>query len=139
MGGVLRVPRGTRVELAIDLSPATTPNWAQFVPSLARVDVIAGTVTGAVTDPDTFTAPTARVVKSFDIDRGARRVSLRYDLGRLDVPYYVRIRGTDGLQTAPGLLGPQVDPVGPAMAVDGDSDPWSDLWFYANPTWVVPA
>jgi hypothetical protein len=36
---------------------------------------------------------------------------------------YVRVRGTNTAQ-----LEPEVDPLG--------EDPWSDLWFYANPIFV---
>jgi hypothetical protein len=61
LGGVLRAKRGTRVELTIDVDLANSPNWAQFVPSLARIDVV------------------------------------------------------------------------------GAADPWTDLWFYTNPIWVVPS
>lgn len=57
---------------------------------------------------------------------------LSYDLGAVDRPLYVRLRGTDGNRTA-------VDPHGPAMDVPGDADPWRDLWFYANPMWVLPS
>ena len=49
-----------------------------------------------------------------------------------------RLRGTDGNRTAPGYLGAAVDPAGPAMDVLGSADPWTDLWFYTNPIWVVP-
>jgi hypothetical protein len=139
LGGVLRVRRGTAVELTIDIELANTPNWSQFVPALARVDVIAGRVTGPVADGDTFTAPDTRVVKSFEVNRGTGRVSLRHSLGRVTEPCYVRLRGTDGNRGAPGLLGAAVDPAGPAIDVVGAADPWQDLWFYANPIWVVPS
>ncbi|MFJ6199918.1 hypothetical protein [Micromonospora sp. NPDC092111] len=49
-----------------------------------------------------------------------------------------RLRGTDGNRSAPGLMGAAVDPAGPAMDVIGAADPWTDLWFYANPSWVLP-
>ncbi len=139
LGGVLRVRRGTPVELTIDVDLTDTPNWAQFVPVLARVDVIVGAVTGPVADDDTFTAPQTRVVKSFEVGRGTGRVSFTHALGRVDQPFYVRLRGTDGNRTAPGPMGAAVDPAGPALDVMGDADPWHDLWFYANPIWVLPA
>jgi hypothetical protein len=140
LGGVAAPRRGTRLELVIDIDLATTPNWAQVVPVLARVDVIVGQVTGPVTNPDTFTTPDTRVVQAFEVGSGADsgRVSFTYPLGRADQPYYVRIRGTDGLRSAPGLLGPDVDPHGPAMDVVGNADPWGDLWFYTNPIFVLP-
>jgi len=65
-------------------------------------------------------------------------VSFSYDLGPADQPFYVRLRGTDGNRTAPGHLGAAIDPAGPAIDVLGDADPWKDLWFYANPIWVLP-
>ncbi|GAA4462809.1 PHP domain-containing protein [Phytohabitans houttuyneae] len=139
LGGVMRVRRGTKVELTIDIDLANGPNWAQFVPVLARVDVIAGSVTGAVSDRDTFTAPDTKVVKSFEVNKATGKASFTYSFGRVDQPFYVRVRGTDGKRSAPGLLGAAVDPSGPAMDVIGDADPWLDLWFYGNPIWVLPS
>jgi hypothetical protein len=138
LGGTLTARRGTAVELTIEVELPDTPNWAQFVPQLARVDVIVGQVTGPVADRDTFTAPQTRVVTSFEVKPGTRRVSLTYPLGRVDKPFYVRLRGTDGKRTQAGLMGAAVDPLGPALDVAGAADPWGDLWFYANPIWVLP-
>ncbi|MFK4120279.1 PHP domain-containing protein [Streptomyces longwoodensis] len=139
LGGALHVKKGTRVTLTVDVALAGGPNWAGFTPSLARVDVIQGDVTGPVADRDTFTAPTARVVQSYEIGKSAGTVRLTYDLGRVDRPVYVRLRGTDGNRGAVGALGAAVDPAGPAIDVVGDADPWRDLWFYANPVWVLPS
>ena len=138
IGGVLRVRRGATTELVLDIDPQDVPNWRQFVPVLSRVDVIAGTVTGPVADRDSFVAPDTRVVKSFEIAPGTGRVSLRYSFGRFDKPFYLRVRGTDGKRTQPGLLGAAVDPHGPALDAIGNADPWGDLWFYTNPIWVLP-
>jgi hypothetical protein len=138
LGGVLRVRRGTPVEVVITIDLATTPNWAQFLPKLARVDLIAGDVTGPATDPDTFTTPATRVVRSFEVGSAGPRVTFTHSFGPADTPFYLRIRGTDGLRGAAGYLGADVDPLGPAMDVLGAADPWTDLWFYANPVWVVP-
>jgi hypothetical protein len=138
LGGVLRVKRGVSTELTLDIDLQDRPNWRQFVPVLRRIDVIVGTVTGPVADKDSFTAPDTRVVKSYEVSAGARRVSLTYDLGRLDKPFYVRVRGTDGNRTQPGLMGASIDPYGPKLDVIGDADPWGDLWFYTNPMWVLP-
>ncbi|MEV8549148.1 PHP domain-containing protein [Streptomyces glaucescens] len=139
LGGALHVRKGTRVTLTADVALAGGPNWAGFVPRLARVDVIQGDVTGEVADKDTFTAPTARVVRSFEVNKSAGTVRLGYDLGRVDRPVYVRLRGTDGNRTAVGPMGAAVDPAGPALDVVGDADPWRDLWFYSNPVWVLPS
>jgi hypothetical protein len=98
--------------------------------------VIVGEVTGPAGDRDTFAAPTAKVVKSFDVGRNSGSVSFSYPLAT-DRSCYVRIRGTDGNRSAPGLGGAAVDPAGPAMDVLGDADPWKDLWFYSNPIFVL--
>lgn len=137
LGGVLAVTKGTVVELVVDIQLATTPNWAQFVPKLKRVDVIAGPVTGPATDRDTFTAPGSKVVTSFEVGTSTGQVSFTHRFPAVDGPLYVRIRGTDGNRSAPGFHGAATDPAGPAMDVVGNADPWTDLWFYANPIWVL--
>lgn len=139
LGDTLVARRGSRIQLAITVDLATQPNWAQFVPKLARVDVIQGAVTGAVADKDVFTTAQTSVAKSFEVGSASGRVTFTYELGALDQPFYLRLRGTDGNRSAPGYLGASVDPVGPAMDVVGDADPWKDLWFYTNPIWVVPS
>ena len=137
--GALHVRKGTNVTLTVDVAMAGGPNWAGFVPKLARVDVIQGDVTGPVADKDTFSAPTAKVVKSYEVNKSSGTVRLTYDLGRVDRPVYVRVRGTDGNRGAVGAMGAAVDPAGPAIDVVGDADPWRDLWFYSNPVWVLPS
>ncbi|MFD7132272.1 PHP domain-containing protein [Streptomyces sp. NPDC059894] len=139
LGGALHVKKGTDVTLTVDVALAGGPNWAGFVPRLARVDVIQGEVTGTVTDQDTFTAPTAKVVKSYEVNKSTGTVRLTYRLGRVEEPLYVRLRGTDGNRSAVGAMGAAVDPAGPAIDVVGDADPWRDLWFYSNPVWVLPS
>ncbi|MFD7706575.1 PHP domain-containing protein [Streptomyces sp. NPDC059786] len=139
LGGALHVKKGTKVTLTVTVALAGGPNWAGFVPDLARVDVIQGDVTGEVKDKDTFTAPTAKVVKSYEVNKSTGTVRLTYELGRADRPVYVRLRGTDGNRSAVGVNGKAVDPAGPAIDVVGDADPWTDLWFYSNPVWVLPS
>ncbi|MFI1440792.1 PHP domain-containing protein [Streptomyces fructofermentans] len=139
LGGALHVRKGTKVTLNVDVTLPSGANWAGFVPKPARVDVIQGDVTGAAADRDTLTAPSARVVRSYAVDRSSGTFRLTYELGRVDRPVYVRLRGTDGRRSAPGARGAAVDPAGPALDVVGDADPWADLWFYSNPVWVLPA
>jgi hypothetical protein len=138
LGGSLQVRRGTRVELVIDAELATLPNWAQFVPRLARVDVIVGEVTGGPADPDAFLAPNTRVVRSFEVGTGQSSVSFTHSLGAIDGPCYVRVRGTDGNRVAPGWRGSDIDPAGPQLDVLGNADPWTDLWCYTNPIFIRP-
>ena len=96
-------------------------------------------MTGPVADTDAFTAPDTRVVKSFEVAAGRDRVLVHAPLRPASTG-----RSTCGCAAPtataprPGFLGAAVDPVGPAMDVVGNADPWSDLWFYANPIWVLP-
>ncbi|GAA1265056.1 histidinol-phosphatase [Planotetraspora silvatica] len=138
LGGALHVRQGSKVEVSIEITLANRPNWAQVIPTLARVDVIQGDVTGPASNKDTFTTPKTKVVKSFEVNKNTGTVSFTYNVGAVDRPIYVRLRGTDGNRTAPGLLGASVDPNGPAIDVFGDADPWKDLWFYSNPIWILP-
>jgi len=138
LGGVLTVRRGTPVRLVVRIETATLPNWSQVLPTLAKVDVIRGRVTGPVSDRDTFTTPDTAVATSIDVTGRTGVLELSYDLGRLDDGFYVRLRGSDGKRLAVGLNGAAVDPAGPAIDVVGDADPWQDLWFYTNPMWVLP-
>ncbi len=138
LGGTLLAKAGHSATLKITIDLANGPNWAQFVPTLARVDVIRGAVTGPAANRDTFTTSQTTVVQSFSVNRSTGQVSFSYDLGKVDQPFYVRLRGTDGNRSAPGYLGATVDPAGPAMDVVGAADPWTDLWFYTNPIWVLP-
>jgi hypothetical protein len=138
LGGQLRVRRGADVEVRIAITLAGRPNPAQLVPTLERVDLITGRVTGAVGDRDTFTTPDTRVVRSFEVGRNSGRIVLTHTFHDVRDPFYLRLRGTDGNRSAPGLLGAAVDPAGPAIDVVGNADPWTDLWFYSNPVWVLP-
>lgn len=139
LGSAVPVRRGQRMELVISLVTASLPNWAQFVPQLAKVDIIRGGVTGAASDKDSFHTPHTRVVETFDVTGRNGVIELTYDLGAADEGFFIRLRGSDGKRTATGLNGPSIDPAGPAVDQFGNADPWGDLWFYTNPIWVLPA
>ncbi|QNE19759.1 histidinol-phosphatase [Kribbella qitaiheensis] len=139
LGGALVVRRGRPVELVVRITTQTMPNWANFVPLLNRVDVIRGAVKGAVGDRDTFKAPDTKVVRQWDTSGKRGTFELTLPLGKAEEPYYVRVRGSDGNRSQPGYLGAAIDPQGPALDVVGDADPWTDLWFYTNPIWVLPS
>ncbi|MDQ1655549.1 MAG: hypothetical protein QOD41_632 [Cryptosporangiaceae bacterium] len=136
LGGMIRVKKGTPVRLTITIDPASRPNFHGDLPKLARVDLIKGLVTGAPADADTFTTPYTKVVKSFDVSNRTGRIRLTLELKDTVRPFYLRLRGTDGKRSQPGLLGAAIDPHGPAADVRGNADPWQDLWFYSNPIFV---
>lgn len=128
-GGRTVVRRGGDVEVTIDVTLAGGPHYHGVVPTLAKVDLIAGPVTGPAGDPDSMAAPATSVVKTFEVSRAARgRVRFTHVFRRVDGPFYLRLRGSDGNRLTPDG--------GPVMDVVGDADPWSDLWFYANPVFV---
>ena len=138
LGGTLAASTGKDIDLIVRIRLADTPNFAQFVPKLNRVDLIAGDVTGPLSDPDTLSTPKTKVVKSWDTSTNSGTVTLTYRFSDVEAPFYVRLRGTDGNRVAQGYLGAAVDPAGPAMDVVGNADPWTDLWFYSNPIFVTP-
>ena len=140
LGGTIMPNRGNDVELRVDIAVAQRPNHNGDIPKLAKVDLIVGRITGPASDGDTFTAPDTKVVESFEVPASPRNgtFSISYKLGKQDGPYYVRLRGSDGRRTAPGLRGAAVDPAGPKVDALGNADPWQDLWFYTNPIFVLP-
>ena len=140
LGGTVIVRPGTKASVSITITPAAQPNWACFVPRLARVDAIVGPVTGPAADRDVFVAKETKVVQSWDVTSHGPGESFTLTLRLPEVAErgcYVRFRGSDGKRLAPGLMGAAVDPAGPAVDVMGSANPWDDLWFYTNPVWVL--
>ncbi|MGY1829160.1 PHP domain-containing protein [Geodermatophilus sp. SYSU D01180] len=129
LGEQVRVGRGENVHVQIRITQRRQPNAHGDVPQLRRVDLITGPVTGPAADRDTQAAPETRVAESFEV-RGNGQVVINHVIRRVDRSFYLRLRGTDGNVSAPGSIEPRQDPV-------GDSDPWTDLWFYSNPVFVT--
>ncbi|SNR87584.1 PHP domain-containing protein [Blastococcus mobilis] len=128
LGEKVTVGRGEDVHLQVRITPRRTPNAHGDVPRLARVDLISGPVTGPTGDRDAMSAPATGVTKSFEV-RGGGEMVINHVFRAVDRSFYLRLRGTDGNVSAPGSIEPRQDPV-------GNSDPWQDLWFYANPVFV---
>jgi len=126
IGGTLGVNPGADLEVTIRFLDPTGLNAGEQNPSVARVDLITGQVTGPVSDRSTDTNPTTKVVTRFSendwIVEGPYRV-MNYQLENVQNNSYIRIRGTNGQE-----LEPEQDPLG--------EDPWSDLWFYSNPIFI---
>ncbi|WP_291409618.1 hypothetical protein [Actinophytocola sp.] len=129
IGGRTFVRRGGDVEVTIEVELAAGRNVNGATPKLAKVDLIAGAVTGPVADRDTYLAPGTSVVETFEVPSRARgKVRFTHVFRNVDRAFYLRLLGTDGNQL--GADG------GPVMDMLGDADPWADLWFYANPVFV---
>lgn len=126
IGGSITVESGSDVQVTIRFLDPDTLNAADQNPSVDRVDLIVGEVTGPVTDRTTDTNPTTRVEARFseeDWETARMYKEITYLLKDIDADSYIRIRGTNGQE-----LEPEVDPAG--------EDPWSDLWFYSNPIFI---
>ena len=63
------------------------------------------------------------IATRIDWQRDGAYLTMEHTLSGVDHASYLRVRGTN--TTA---LEPQIDPPG--------EDPWSDLWFYANPVFL---
>jgi hypothetical protein len=146
LGGTLVVRQGddVTVRITVGLNPGLNANGD--APRLRRIDLIAGAVTGPTTIPDAgittgpdanrdgFSAPGTAVVRQWDISATSGQVELKHTFRNVDGPFYLRVRGTDanvgGVATANDPTPPRMDPI-------GNSNPWADLWFYANPVFIT--
>jgi len=127
IGRRLTVASGRDVRVTIRLRDPAGANHRGETPSVARVDLIVGEVTGRATDRSSDTNPTTRVVRRFgpgDWRRDGEYVTMTHTLRGVHHTSYLRVRGTNTTE-----LEPAPDPAG--------EDPWTDLWFYANPIFLT--
>ena len=127
IGGSLAARRGDDVTVQIRFLDPETPNHNGDNPSVARVDLIAGDLSGPASRPDLDVHPTARVVARFSPGQwrseGGHQV-IEHTFKDLRAPLYLRVRGTNTDE-----LEPQPDA--------NNEDAWTDLWFYSNPVFVA--
>lgn len=127
IGGTLKVRKGSDVTVVIRLRDPAGPNFGGRSPEVARVDLIRSEIGPRLADRAADRNPRARVERRFtagDWVREGEMISIAYTLKNVVEPTYVRIRGTNRAEE----LEPEADPPG--------EDPWSDLWFYANPVFI---
>lgn len=127
IGGTLTMRKGGALTVTIRLRDPAAPNAGGRTPAVARVDLISGPITGPAPDPSTATAPGTRVVKRFTPEQWQRDgevITMRFTMAAVSGPLYLRVRGTSTAEAEP-----LPDPKG--------EDPWDDLWFYANPIFVM--
>nr|WP_042180910.1 twin-arginine translocation signal domain-containing protein [Kibdelosporangium sp. MJ126-NF4] len=128
-GGRIRVRRGSSVTVVIVARLACRPNGSGSIPTLRRIDLIQGHVTGTAA-PDAATAPATRVAQSFEPRWWpGHTVLFQHTFRNVRAPFYARVRGTDGNRHSAGGIEPVADVV-------GDSDPFRDMWCYTNPVFV---
>lgn len=126
IGGVLKAPRGSDVTLIVRLRDPSGPNFGGQTPQVTRVDIIRGDMLGPAADRAADTNPSTRVERRLtprDWVRDGEHISMVHTIRNVQRSGYVRIRGASGAE-----LEPTADPPG--------EDPWSDLWFYANPIFI---
>ncbi|WP_439545838.1 phosphoesterase [Sandarakinorhabdus sp.] len=127
IGGTLMARKGRPVTVTIRLRDPAAANAAGNTPSVARVDLILGPITGPAANRSTDRAPGTAVAKRFtaaDWQRDGEIITMAWQLPPLSGPAYLRVRGTSTAE-----LEPTADPKG--------ENPWDDLWFYANPIFIV--
>lgn len=126
IGGTLEVRKGQPLDITIRLRDPAAANAGGRKPDVARVDLIIGSITGPVVDRTTALAPQTAVSRRFtttDWRREGEIITMTHRIPAVTGPIYLRVRGTSTAE-----LEPTGDPRG--------EDPWSDLWFYANPLFV---
>jgi len=126
IGETLVVASGDGLEIEIRFLDPATKNHHGDDPSVQRVDLIGGSVTGPASDRHSDTNATTQVLARFGPEAwkrdGAYRV-MTFRIENVAANAYLRVRGTNGHE-----LEPTPDPPG--------EDPWSDLWFYSNPIFL---
>ena len=124
-GETLKTKQGSKLTLEIAVTDPEETNAAGRNPSLNRVDVIMGAVTGRQANADLAQNPSTAVVERVSREAFEGRDGqylIRTEL-TADANGYLRLRGTNT-----DSLEPEKDPLG--------EDPWSDLWFYSNPVFI---
>lgn len=127
IGGSLDVRSGADVRVRIRVRDPEAPNHRGEQPTVSRVDVIVGEVTGPSEDRSNDRNPTTKVVRRFtaaDWKRDGEYLVMEHVLRDVHHTSYVRVRGTNSTE-----LEPTSDALG--------EDPWSDLWFYGNPIFLT--
>lgn len=127
LGDDLVVPIGTDLQVTIRVRDPDTTNHHGDRPTVARLDLIVGDVTGPTADRSNDRNPTTRVVARFtaaEWTRDGEYITVRFTIPKVQRSGYVRVRGTNTAE-----LEPAPDPKG--------ENPWSDLWFYANPIFIT--
>jgi hypothetical protein len=127
IGETLTFAPGADVRVRIRVRDPESPNSNGDNPSVARIDLIRGEITGHAADRSSDHTATTRVEARFaptQWQREGEYIAVEYVLKGLSPNEYVRVRGTSTAE-----LEPAPDP-------DGE-DPWSDLWFYSNPIFLM--
>ena len=127
IGEALSLPSGATVIVTIRFLDPGTKNANGDDPSVARVDLITGDVSGTLAHPnrnaDRNTSTRVKRFPKADWTASGSYRTITHLLKDVTKDGYLRVRGTNGSEPEP-----LKDPAG--------EDPWSDLWFYSNPIFL---
>ena len=126
IGGSIKVPTGTDIEIIINLIDPEQNNHYGENPSVARVDLITGKITGRSINSDNDRNSSTLVLHRFyDNDWLTKDdyKSMTYNIKNPTESFYLRVRGTNTSQLEP-------------LPDDKGENPWDDLWFYSNPIFI---
>jgi hypothetical protein len=126
MGGTLAVVKGRDVRLTIRFRIPETHKAHGDMPIVRRVDLIAGDVTGPATDRNLDINESSKVIARFTQKNwicSGNVCTISNTLPKVTRNIYLRVRGTS------------TNDAEPSMDTQGEN-PWHDLWFYSNPTFV---
>ncbi|PVM83427.1 phosphoesterase [Caulobacter endophyticus] len=129
IGGELKVAAGSDVTIVIRVRDPKGVNFGGVSPEVARIDLIAGDVTGPAADRSQDSNSSTHVVQRFTSGtwvRDGQMLSMIHVLKDVRRSGYVRVRGTSGNELEP-------------LADERGENPWTDLWFYANPIFITIA
>lgn len=126
IGGELKLRRGGDARVTIRFLDPVGKNANGDTPTVSRVDLIRGTITGRDADRSADRNTTTRVEARFTSGQWQRRgdyIVIEHVLKNVAADSYFRIRGTNTTELEPAPDAP------------GESA-WQDLWFYSNPVFL---
>jgi hypothetical protein len=126
IGGKHNAQKGEAITIEIVVRDPDALNANGDNPTVARIDLIQGLVTGKHGDHSHDTNDSTQVIQRFDASSWRKDdefIKMRYRISPQE-SIYLRVRGTNTEQ-----LEPEPDPI--------KEDPWTDLWFYSNPIFIT--
>jgi hypothetical protein len=126
IGGTLGINGTQDVTVTIRFKDPSSNNARGQNPSVKRVDLIVGEVKGLIANRNAGKTETTKVFKRFtdaEFKQDGEYTVVTTTLPAVKANQYLRVRGTNMTEEEP------------TPDVKGE-DPYSDLWFYANPIFV---
>ena len=127
IGGEIAVPQGSNITVTIRFRDPDSGQANGDSPFVGRVDLITGQIHGIQDNLGLDVNPSTKVAARFtaaDWERDGEYRTITTTIENIQHDIYLRVRGTNTDE-----LEPLPDPAG--------EDPWSDLWFYANPIFIA--